>query len=61
MENCVITGAARTTVGTFLGSFKTVAPQYLACESIKGALERSNISGDQVDEVIFGHVMPNAE
>ncbi len=61
MENCVITGAARTAVGTFLGSFKTVAPQYLACESIKGALERSKISGDQVDEVIFGHVMPNAE
>lgn len=61
METCVITGAARTPVGTYLGALKAVAPQYLASDAIQAALKRSAVSGDQIDEVIFGHVMANSE
>lgn len=61
MEKCVITSAARTPVGTFLGSFKTVPPENLASHVIKEALKRSELKGNQVDEVIFGHVQANAE
>ncbi|MHC1746468.1 MAG: acetyl-CoA C-acyltransferase [Negativicutes bacterium] len=61
MENCVITSAARTAVGTFLGSLKTVKPQDLASHVIAEVVKRSQLEKNQIDEVILGHVQSNAE
>jgi len=56
MKKCVITGAARTAVGAYLGSLKTVEAQDLAAAVITEAAKRSNIQLDQVDQVIMGDV-----
>ncbi|MDR3225195.1 MAG: thiolase family protein [Clostridiales Family XIII bacterium] len=56
MKTCVITGAARTAVGGYLGSFKTVEAQELAAAVIKEAARRSDISLEAPDQVIFGDV-----
>ena len=56
MVNCVITSAARTAVGAYLGSLKTVEAQELGAAALKEAAFRSSISLDQIDEVIMGDV-----
>jgi acetyl-CoA C-acetyltransferase len=56
MKSCVITGAARTAVGEYLGSFKTVEAQDLAATVIKEVCVRSDIPLDILDQVIFGDV-----
>lgn len=56
MKNCVITGAARTAVGGYLGSLKTVEAQDLASAVLKEAAKRSNIGLDQVEQVVMGDV-----
>jgi acetyl-CoA C-acetyltransferase len=55
-KNVVITSAVRTAVGAYLGSLKTVVDQDLAALVLKEALHRSNIDGNQVDQVIMGDV-----
>lgn len=56
MKNLVITGAARTAVGAYLGSLKTVEAQDLCAAVIKEACKRSGIGVEQLDEVIMGDV-----
>ena len=56
MKNIVITGAARTAVGAYLGSLKTVEAQDLGACVLKEACKRSNIGLDQVEQVIMGDV-----
>ncbi len=56
MKNCVITGAARTAVGGYLGSLKTVEAQDLAAAVLKEAASRSGITLKQVDQVVMGDV-----
>lgn len=56
MKNCVITSAARTAVGGYLGSLKTVEAQDLASAVLKEATNRSNLSLDQIDQVVMGDV-----
>lgn len=56
METCVITGAARTAVGGYLGSLKTVEAQDLCAAVIIEAARRSEISLNELDEVIMGDV-----
>lgn len=56
MKTCVITGAARTAVGAYLGSLKTVEAQDLAACTIIEAAKRSKIELGQLDEVIMGDV-----
>lgn len=56
MRNIVITGAVRTPVGAYLGSFKTVEAQDLCAAVIKEAAKRSNITLGQLDQVIMGDV-----
>jgi len=56
MKACVITGAARTAVGSYLGSLKTVEAQDLCATVIKEAALRSNIGLDQLEQVIMGDV-----
>ncbi len=53
----VIVAAARTAVGKFGGTLaKTAAPE-LGATVIKALLERSGLSGEQVNEVILGQVL----
>ena len=53
----VIVAAARTAVGKFGGALaKTAAPE-LGATVIKALLERSGLSGEQINEVILGQVL----
>lgn len=56
--NTVIVGAKRTAIGSFQGQFKNVAATRLGAVAIKGALDQSGLSADDVDEVIMGCVLP---
>jgi acetyl-CoA C-acetyltransferase len=61
MKKTIITSYARTAIGTFLGSLKEVPVEFLGATAIQGALNRSNLGNDQVDEVIMGHALPSGE
>lgn len=57
MNKVVITSGARTPVGAFIGSLKTVPAEELAAIAIKEALKRSNdLDPALVDDVVLGHV-----
>ena len=53
----VIVGAARTPIGSFLGSLAPVTAPRLGAVAIRAALERAGVAPDQVDEVIMGNVL----
>ena len=57
MEDVVIVSAARTPVGSFLGSFAAVPAHTLGEVAIRGALARARLSGEDVSEVIMGQVL----
>src|SRR5471030_1284774 len=57
MEDVVIVSAARTPVGSFIGAFGTVPAHKLGEVSIRGALERAKLSGEDVSEVIMGQIL----
>jgi acetyl-CoA C-acetyltransferase len=57
MPGSVIVGGARTPIGKLAGSLKDFSAVDLGGFAIKAALERSGITGDQVDYVIMGHVV----
>src|SRR5262245_47643378 len=53
----VIVAGARTPMGRLLGSLKGFSAADLGAIAIKGALERSGVSADQVDYVVMGQVL----
>jgi len=57
MTEVVITGAARTPVGTFNGGLSSVPASYLGSVAIKEALSRSGIAPEDVDEAILGQIL----
>ena len=57
MPGSVIVGGARTSIGKLAGSLKDFSAMELGGFAIKAALEKSGITGDQVDYVIMGHVI----
>src|SRR5260370_19302347 len=57
MPEAVIAGGARTPIGRLLGSLKDLAATDLGGVVIKAALERSGISGGDVQYVIMGQVL----
>jgi len=57
MAGSVIVAGARTPMGRLLGSLKGFTAAELGGKAIEAALERSGVSGDQVDYVIMGHVL----
>ena len=57
MAGSVILSGARTPIGKLSGAFKDLSAVDLGGIAIKAALERSGITGDQVDYVIMGHVL----
>jgi acetyl-CoA C-acetyltransferase len=58
MRDVVIVSAARTPIGSFLGSLSSVAATELGSVSIRAALERAGVKPADVDEVFMGCVLP---
>jgi len=56
-NDVVITGAARTAVGSFGGSLSSLTAPQLGAEVIKKVLEKSEIKHDQVDTVYMGQIL----
>lgn len=52
-----IISAARTPMGSFLGSFKDTAAPELGAFAIQAALTRASLPGNAVDEVLMGCVL----
>lgn len=57
MEKVFVVAAKRTPLGSFCGALKDINAGKLGAIAIKGALEASGLSGDDVDEVIVGNVV----
>jgi len=57
MEDIVIVAAGRTAVGKFGGSLAKTPATELGAAVIKGVLERSGLSSEQIGEVIMGQVL----
>jgi acetyl-CoA C-acetyltransferase len=54
----VIVGAARTPMGGFQGDLVAASASELGAVSIRAALEKAGVPAEQVDEMIFGCVLP---
>ena len=50
-----IVGAARTPIGRYGGTLKSIHPAELGAVAAKAALERAGLAPDAVDEVFIGH------
>ena len=57
MTEVVITGAARTPVGSFLGGLSSMAASELGAIAITEALSRAGVSPEDVSEVIMGQIL----
>ncbi len=53
----VILSAARTPIGSFLGSLSTVPAPRLGAVAIRAALERAGVEPQQVEQVMMGNVL----
>src|ERR1700733_10514158 len=58
MRDVVIVGAARTAIGSFLGSLASVPAPRLGATAIKSALERAGVAPGDVQLVHMGMVLP---
>jgi acetyl-CoA C-acetyltransferase len=58
MRDVVIVGAARTAIGSFLGSLASVPASKLGATAIKAALERAGVAPGDVGLVHMGMVLP---
>ncbi|MDT0641728.1 acetyl-CoA C-acyltransferase [Zunongwangia sp. F363] len=56
-KEVVIVSAARTPIGSFLGSLSTVPATKLGSIAIKGALDKINLKPELVEEVLMGNVV----
>lgn len=56
-KQVVIVSAARTPIGSFLGSLSTIPAPRLGAVAIKGALDKIQLKPEMVDEVFIGHVV----
>ena len=57
-EQVVITGMARTPMGSFQGSLSSEKAPDLGSIAIKGAIKRANIKPEDIDDVVIGCVLP---
>ncbi|GGP58843.1 thiolase family protein [Shewanella saliphila] len=57
-QDIVIVAAKRTPMGGFQGALAEVASPVLAATAIKGLLAQTGVSGDSIDEVLMGCVLP---
>jgi len=58
MRDVVIVGAARTAIGSFLGSLAQVPAPKLGATAIKAAIERAGVAPAEVGLVHMGMVLP---
>ncbi|WP_297334766.1 acetyl-CoA C-acyltransferase [Flavobacterium sp.] len=56
-KKVVIVSAARTPIGSFMGALSTVPASHLGAAAIKGALNKINLDGNLVQEVLMGNVV----
>lgn len=56
-KEVVIVSAARTPIGSFLGSLSTIPAPKLGAVAIKGALNKINLKPEMVQEVLMGNVV----
>lgn len=61
MRDAVIVAAKRTAIGKYLGSLASVPATALGATVIKALLEETGVAANQVDELIFGHVLTAGE
>jgi len=57
METTVLLSGIRTPIGAFGGSLSALSAPQLGAIAIKAAVERAGLSGEDVDEVLFGQVL----
>ncbi|MFT6111940.1 MAG: acetyl-CoA C-acetyltransferase, partial [Bacteroidia bacterium] len=57
MKRVFIVAAVRTPMGSFNGKLSGISAPKLGAIAIKGALEKSGVQPEQVDEVYFGNVL----
>ncbi|MCK5913853.1 MAG: acetyl-CoA C-acetyltransferase, partial [Desulfuromusa sp.] len=57
MKDVFVVSALRTPFGSFGGSLADVAAPELASQVISELMQRSSLSGEQIDEVIIGQVL----
>ena len=56
-----IVGAARTPIGKFLGGLAPLKASDLGAIAIREAMRRAGVAGDEVDEVLMGHVVQGGQ
>ncbi|HXZ47808.1 MAG TPA: acetyl-CoA C-acyltransferase [Usitatibacter sp.] len=61
MESIVIVGAKRTPIGALQGKFNAVTAPQLGATAIKAAVEQAGVKSNEVEDVIFGCVLPAAQ
>lgn len=61
MKEVFIVSAARTPIGSFLGSLASVPAPKLGAAAIKGALEKINLNPSAIQEVYMGNVLQAGE
>jgi len=57
MKEVYIVAAARTPMGSFMGSLSSVPATKLGAAAIKGAIDKAGISPDAIEEVFMGNVL----
>ena len=57
-KDVVITGVARTPMGSFQGVLSTMSAPSLGSIAIQAAIKESNLKPEDVDDVIMGCVLP---
>lgn len=61
MRSIVIIDGVRTAIGRMGGALKDVEADILSAAVMKEVLNRSNLSGEEIDEVIFGNAKQSAD
>ena len=61
MRDVVICEPLRTPVGAFAGGFKNLQPETLATHVVKALMEKTNLPGELVEDVIFANCYPTME
>jgi acetyl-CoA C-acetyltransferase len=57
LTNVVISSAARTAIGSYGKSLAGVSPSDLGATAARAAIERSGLSPEQIEHVVFGNVI----
>lgn len=59
-ESIVVVAAKRIPTGSFQGVYQSLSSTQLGADAIRGVLEASKVSGEDIDEALMGCVLPAA-